>query len=62
MIKEVQDSQGQIVLFIDEIHNIVGAGEPAEGERGSAQLGRGRVNREEVGVVLLGSEKCAAQV
>ena len=26
VIKEVQDSQGQIVLFIDEIHNIVGAG------------------------------------
>ncbi|KAI3436059.1 hypothetical protein D9Q98_002118 [Chlorella vulgaris] len=26
VIKEVQDAQGQIVLFIDEIHNIVGAG------------------------------------
>eukprot|EP00890_Picochlorum_soloecismus_P001167 jgi/Picsp_1/2050/NSC_05515-R1_chaperone protein clpb len=26
VIKEVQDSQGQVVLFIDEIHTIVGAG------------------------------------
>ena len=26
VIKEVQDSQGQVILFIDEIHNIVGAG------------------------------------
>ena len=26
VIKEVQDSQGQVILFIDEIHNLVGAG------------------------------------
>ena len=26
VIKEVQDSQGQVILFIDEIHTIVGAG------------------------------------
>ncbi len=26
MVKEVQDSEGQIVLFIDEIHTLVGAG------------------------------------
>jgi ATP-dependent Clp protease ATP-binding subunit ClpB len=30
VLKEVQDSQGQIVLFIDELHNVVGAGR-AEG-------------------------------
>lgn len=26
VLKEVKDSQGQIILFIDELHNIVGAG------------------------------------
>ncbi len=30
VLKEVQESQGQIVLFIDELHNVVGAGR-AEG-------------------------------
>ena len=26
VLKEVKDSEGQIILFIDEIHTIVGAG------------------------------------
>lgn len=26
VLKEVTDSEGQIVLFIDEIHTVVGAG------------------------------------
>ena len=30
VLKEVQDSEGQIILFIDELHNVVGAGR-AEG-------------------------------
>ncbi len=30
VLKEIQDSQGQIILFIDELHNVVGAG-AAEG-------------------------------
>ncbi len=30
VLKEVQDSQGQVILFIDELHNVVGAGR-AEG-------------------------------
>ena len=34
VLKEVQDANGQIVLFIDEIHTVVGAG-AAEGEIGS---------------------------
>src|SRR4026207_958026 len=34
-LKEVTDSQGQIVLFIDELHTIVGAG-AAEGSVGAA--------------------------
>ena len=31
VLKEVQDANGQIVLFIDEIHTVVGAG-AAEGK------------------------------
>ncbi len=31
LIEEVKNSQGQIILFIDEIHNIVGAGASGEG-------------------------------
>jgi ATP-dependent Clp protease ATP-binding subunit ClpB len=30
VLKEVQDSEGQVILFIDELHNVVGAGR-AEG-------------------------------
>ena len=37
VIKEVQDSQGQIVLFIDEIHTIVGAGK-GEGAMDASNL------------------------
>ena len=32
VLKEVQDANGQIVLFIDEIHTVVGAG-AAEGKK-----------------------------
>jgi ATP-dependent Clp protease ATP-binding subunit ClpB len=31
LIKEVQDSQGKVILFIDELHTIVGAGATGEG-------------------------------
>lgn len=31
LIEEVKNSQGQIILFIDEIHNIVGAGSSGDG-------------------------------
>ncbi|MEO8092369.1 MAG: ATP-dependent chaperone ClpB [bacterium] len=37
VLKEVQDAQGQIVLFIDELHTIVGAG-AAEGAVDAANL------------------------
>ena len=33
VLKEVQGSEGKIILFIDEIHNIVGAGK-TEGSMG----------------------------
>ncbi len=28
VVKEVKDSDGQIILFIDEVHTVVGAGMP----------------------------------
>ena len=31
LIEEIKNSQGEIILFIDEIHNIVGAGSSGEG-------------------------------
>ena len=36
-LKEVQDSQGQIILFIDELHTIVGAGS-AEGSMDASNM------------------------
>ena len=37
VLKEVQASEGQVVLFIDELHNVVGAGR-AEGSMDAANL------------------------
>src|SRR6185295_1654986 len=37
VIKEVTESRGEIVLFIDEIHNLVGAGK-ADGAMDAGQL------------------------
>jgi len=37
LIKEIENSQGQIILFIDELHNIVGAGS-AEGAMDAGNL------------------------
>ena len=37
VLKEVQDSNGQIVLFIDELHTVVGAGK-TEGSSGASDL------------------------
>jgi ATP-dependent Clp protease ATP-binding subunit ClpB len=36
-LKEVQDSQGQVILFIDELHTIVGAG-AAEGSMDASNM------------------------
>jgi len=38
VIKEVTDSEGQIILFIDEIHTLVGAGSGGEGAMDAANL------------------------
>ncbi len=38
VIKEVQDSNGEIILFIDEIHTLIGAGGGGEGAMDAANL------------------------
>ncbi|MBO0950982.1 ATP-dependent chaperone ClpB [Fibrella forsythiae] len=38
VIKEVTDSEGEIILFIDEIHTLVGAGSGGEGAMDAANL------------------------
>ncbi|MEM7110020.1 MAG: AAA family ATPase, partial [Bacteroidota bacterium] len=38
VIKEVTDSEGQIILFIDEIHTLIGAGSGGEGAMDAANL------------------------
>lgn len=38
VIKEVTDSNGQIILFIDEIHTLIGAGSGGEGAMDAANL------------------------
>jgi ATP-dependent Clp protease ATP-binding subunit ClpB len=38
VIKEVTDSDGQIILFIDEIHTLIGAGGGGEGAMDAANL------------------------
>ncbi|AQG78431.1 ATP-dependent chaperone ClpB [Spirosoma montaniterrae] len=38
VIKEVTDSEGEIVLFIDEIHTLIGAGGSGEGAMDAANL------------------------
>mgnify|MGYP000480071515 CR=1 FL=1 len=38
VIKEVTDSQGEIMLFIDEIHTLIGAGSSGEGAMDAANL------------------------
>src|SRR5207342_3383876 len=37
VLKEVADAQGQVVLFIDELHTVVGAG-AAEGSMDAANM------------------------
>ncbi len=38
VIKEVKDGQGQIILFIDEIHTLIGAGAGGDGAMDAANL------------------------
>jgi ATP-dependent Clp protease ATP-binding subunit ClpB len=47
VLKEVQDSQGQIILFIDELHTVVGAGK-AEGAMDAGNLLKPMLARGEI--------------
>ncbi len=48
VIKEVTDSNGQIILFIDEIHTLVGAGSGGEGAMDAANLLKPALSRGEL--------------
>ena len=50
IMKEIQSSDGQIILFIDELHTIVGAG-AAEGAADAANLLKPALSRGEVHVI-----------
>ena len=50
IIKEVQDSKGQIILFIDEIHTVVGAG-AAEGSIDAANILKPYLARGEIQLI-----------
>jgi ATP-dependent Clp protease ATP-binding subunit ClpB len=50
VIKEVQDAEGQVILFIDELHTLVGAG-AAEGAMDAANLLKPALARGELRVV-----------
>lgn len=47
VLKEIEDSNGEIILFIDEIHNIVGAGK-AEGAMDAGNLLKPKLARGEL--------------
>ncbi|MBV6642196.1 MAG: ATP-dependent chaperone ClpB [Cyclobacteriaceae bacterium] len=48
VIKEVTDSDGEIILFIDEIHTLVGAGGGSEGAMDAANLLKPALSRGEL--------------
>ncbi len=48
VIKEVTDSEGEIILFIDEIHTLVGAGSGGEGAMDAANLLKPALSRGEL--------------
>ncbi|MFA6017206.1 MAG: ATP-dependent Clp protease ATP-binding subunit [Patescibacteria group bacterium] len=51
LIEEVKASQGQIILFIDEIHNIVGAGASGEGSLDASNFLKPALARGEIQIV-----------
>ena len=42
MLKEIEDSNGEIILFIDELHTLVGAGAAEATSDGREQHGEAR--------------------
>ncbi len=51
LIEEVKASQGQIILFIDEIHNIVGAGSSGEGSMDASNFLKPALARGEIQLI-----------
>ena len=51
LIEEIKNSQGQIILFIDEIHNIVGAGSSGEGSLDASNFLKPALARGELQIV-----------
>ncbi|MBI3620006.1 AAA family ATPase [Candidatus Roizmanbacteria bacterium] len=51
LIEEVKKSQGQIILFIDEIHNIVGAGSSGEGSLDASNFLKPALARGEIQLI-----------
>jgi len=51
LIEGVKNSQGQIILFIDEIHNIVGAGSSGEGSLDASNFLKPALARGEVQII-----------
>lgn len=51
LIEEVQASKGEIILFIDEIHNIVGAGSSGEGSLDASNFLKPALARGEIQIV-----------
>jgi ATP-dependent Clp protease ATP-binding subunit ClpC len=51
LIEEVKASQGQIILFIDEIHNIVGAGASGDGSLDASNFLKPALARGEVQII-----------
>ncbi len=50
LIEEVKDA-GNVILFIDEIHNLVGAGDSAEGSMNAANILKPALSRGEIQVI-----------
>ncbi len=50
LVSEVKDA-GNIILFIDEIHNLVGAGDSAEGSMNAANILKPALSRGEIQVI-----------
>ncbi len=51
LIEEVKDSHGNIILFIDEIHNIVGAGSSGEGSLDASNFLKPALARGEIQII-----------
>ena len=51
LIEQVKSSQGQIILFIDEIHNIVGAGASGEGSLDASNFLKPALARGEIQLI-----------